>query len=194
MITPYVELSPGSHYGYALSVRPDYHGTPLVFHGGGGRGISAFFAFAPRRHLGGIVLANLGGVPAELTLMSEINARLGLSLGTPWEEVPRPVRTKVSLREYAGWYGCGDGLWFEARARGDSLWFDFHGTQGKLRGFRLRPAGNDRFVFRFEGRDDQLRFERDHRGRVWAVYMLGFTVRRRSAGDFHRAGKGTLVW
>jgi CubicO group peptidase (beta-lactamase class C family) len=193
MTSPHVELTPGSYYGYGLSVRPDYHGTPLVFHGGADPGISAFFAAVPRRHLGGVVLANLDGVSTELALMPEINARLGLPPETQWEEVPRTIKRKVPLREYEGWYGC-PGVWFEVKAVRNALWFDFHGTQGKLRGLRLLPAGHDRFVFRFGGQKDQVRFERDARGRLWALFGFGIMIRRRAPTDFRRAGRGTVVW
>jgi CubicO group peptidase (beta-lactamase class C family) len=194
MTSPYVELSPGSFYGYGLSVRPDYHGTPLVFHGGQGSGVSAFLAMAPRRHIGGAILANRGGLPTDVALMSEINARLGLPLKTPWRNVPRPVRPTASLREYEGWYGCAAGAWFEVRALRDALWIDFHGTEGPLRGLRIRPAGDDRFVFRFGGVEDQVRFERDARGRPWAMFCFGIMIPRRTRSDARRVRNGTLVW
>jgi hypothetical protein len=126
--------------------------------------------------------------------MSELNARLGLPLATPIEAVPKPTEAETSLREYEGWYGSGEGTWFEVKALRHGLWFDFHGIAGKLRGLRLRPAGHDRFVFRLGGQDDQVQFKRDQRGRLWAVFRHWRLVRHRAARDFARARKRTPVW
>jgi CubicO group peptidase (beta-lactamase class C family) len=194
MTTPYAELSSGLYYGYGVHVHPDFHGSPLVSHGGALPGVSSFFVIAPQRHLGGVALTNVQGVRADLPLMSEINARLGLPLMTPIEVVPPLTEPEASLREYDGWYGSGEGTWFEMRARRNALWLDFHGTEGKLRGLTLRPAGHDHFVFRFAGQDAVARFVRDARGRLWAVFLSLRLVRRRASRDFPRARKGRLVW
>lgn len=194
MTAAHAEVSTGLHYGYGVVIRLDYHGTSLVYHGGALPGVSSFFAVAPRRHLGGVVLTNVANVRPELALMSEINARLGLPITTPIEEVPRTIEPGPFLREYEGWYGSGEGEWFEVRALRNVLWLDFHGTAGKLRGLRLRAAGHDRFVYRFGGKAEEARFERDRRGSLWAVFHHWRLVRRRPAKEFRRARKGTTVW
>ncbi len=194
MTTPYCGLPGGLHYGYGVMIRSDYHGTPLVFHGGHLPGASSYFAVAPRRHVGGVILTNVAGGRPELALMAEVNARLALPLSTAMSVVPRPTSSETSLREYGGWYGSGEGNWFEVKPRRDSLWLDFHGTMGKLRGLRLRPAGRDRFVYRLRGQDQEVRFERDGRGRPWAVFFFFRLVRRRATREFYRARKRTPVW
>lgn len=194
MTTPSSEWSPGRLYGYGVVVRPDYHGTPLVYHSGALPGVSSLFVAFPRHHLGGVVLTNAQGVVPELALLPEINTRLGLPPATRMEEVPEPTTPGTSLHEYAGWYGMGEGVWFEARTVQHALRLDFHGTMGKLRSLLLRPAGHDRFVFRLGGADDQARFERDPRHRVSAVSLFARRIRRRGRREFLSARKFTVVW
>ncbi len=194
MTTPHVETAPERYYGYGVHVRPDYHGTPLVYHDGALPGVSSFVAAAPKRHVGGVVLTNVEGVQADLALMSWINAGLGLPLATSIVPTPPPAAPKVPLRQYEGWYGCGEGVWFEVIPRRDALWLDFHGTAEKLKGLRVRPAGQDRFVYRLGGQHSEVRFERDSRGHLQGAFFLLRFVRRRAPGDFRRARTGTLVW
>ncbi|MFI5418719.1 MAG: serine hydrolase domain-containing protein [Candidatus Lutacidiplasmatales archaeon] len=194
MTTAHAEWLPGLHYGYGVLIRPDYYGNPLIYHSGASPGISSLFALSPERGLGGVVLTNVGGVHPELALMPELNARLGLPPRALMEEVPKSTEARTSLSEYEGWFGCGEGLWFEVKTRRNDLWFDFHATMGNLRGIRLRPAGHDRFVFRWGGRVDQAKFERDAHLRVFAVSLFARLIRRRNPKDFPRARKLTIVW
>ncbi|MCI4348039.1 MAG: serine hydrolase, partial [Thermoplasmata archaeon] len=194
MTTAYSEWFPGRLYGYGVVIRPDYHGAPLVYHSGALPGVSSLFVVSPQRHLGGVVLTNVQGVVPERALMPEINTRLGLPLSAPIEDVPGPMELVTPLHEYAGWYGMGEGVWFEVRTVRHDLRLDFHGTMGKLRPLLLRPAGHDRFVFRMGGADDQVRFERDVRRRVSSVSLFARLIRRRSRKDFLQARKLTVVW
>ncbi len=110
MTTAYSEWFPGRLYGYGVLIRPDYHGTPLVYHSGALPGVSSLFVVSPQRHLGGVVLTNVQGVVPALALMPEINSRLGLPLSAPMEDVPEPMELDTSLHEYDGWYGMGEGV------------------------------------------------------------------------------------
>ena len=194
MTTPQVEVSAGQHYGYGVFLRPDYHGTPLVYHSGGLPGVSSFFAVAPRRRLGGVILTNAEGVSAPRVLLAAINPRLGLPPETPLHDVPQPTASHAALGEYDGWYCSGEGIWLRSTALRDSLRFDFHGVELTTRGLRLRPAGADRFVLRLGGESAEVRFERDDRGRLWALFLGSRLVRRRSPVDLPRARAGNLVW
>lgn len=194
MTTPYARVDPGVFYGYGVEVRPDYHGTPLVFHSGGLPGVSSFFAVAPARGLGGVVLSNAEGVNAARPLMAELNARLGLPLATALFDVPRPAPAERPLAEYDGWFCSGEGIWVRSTAHRDHLRFDFRGIELTLRGLRLRPAGADRFVTRIAGSRGQVRFERDARGRVEALFLGHRLLRRRTAAELPRARRGELVW
>jgi len=194
MTTPYAEVAPNVGYGYGVEVRPDYHGTPLVFHSGGLPGVSSFFAVAPRRGLGGVVLTNAEGVSAPRILMAALNARLGLPLESPVFEASSARPADRPLAEYGGWYCSGEGIWVQSTPHRDHLTFDFRGIEVTLRGLRMRPAGNDRFVARIGGQNGQVRFERDARGRIWALYLGHRLLRRRTPAELRRARSGSIVW
>ena len=194
MTTPYAEAFPGIHYGYGIVVQPDYHGTMIAYHGGSSQGVSSLFVVAPRRRLGGAILANVQGVRPELGLMPQINARMGLPLATPLESVPKTASMESSLRDFQGWYGSGEGVWLEVRARRGSLWLYDHGATVKPKGVELRAAGPDRFVLRSRGREEQVHFERQHGQRVWAVFRYWRLIRRRGPRAFRHARALTTVW
>ncbi|MGA8303919.1 MAG: serine hydrolase [Thermoplasmata archaeon] len=194
MFTPYIDIFPGWTYGYGVAILPDYHGTPLVLHEGGLKGVSSIFAVAPRRHLGGAVLTNSDGAPAAKLLMGAINPRLGLPRSAPLIEPPPPLRRPKPLEEYAGWYCSGEGIWLRVTSLRDSLRFDFHGIELIDRGLRFRPTGGDEFVVSHRGQRTRVRFERDLRGRPWAVFLGWRLLRRRDPVELPRARKGTIVW
>ncbi len=194
MTTPYAELFPGTWYGYGVAVHPDHHGTLLVEHSGGLPGVSSFFVVAPERHLGGVVLTNAEGVSVPLVLMAALNARRGLPLTTPLDQVPRPTPFRGSLTPYDGWFCSGEGIWVRSTAHRNHLRFDFHGIEATEQGLRLRPAGDDRFVLRVGGHDAQVRFQRDPHGRVAALFLGWRLLRRRAPQELRRARSGNLVW
>jgi CubicO group peptidase (beta-lactamase class C family) len=194
MTTPYVEMDPGSYYGYGVQVYPDYHGTRLIGHSGGLPGVSSFFAVIPERHLGGVVLTNAEGVSAPRLLMAAINDRLGLPLKTPLGDIPPPITPDAPLREYDGWFCSGEGIWVRSTATRTGLRFDFRGIEIVDKGLPLLPAGHDRFVFRYGGERGRVRFERDPRGRVWALFLGARLLRRRSPRELPRARSEKLVW
>jgi CubicO group peptidase (beta-lactamase class C family) len=194
MVTPYIGVSPGLQYGYGVAIRPDYHGTPLVYHEGGLKGVSSIFAVAPERRLAGAVLANADLVPSDQLLMAAINDRLGIPRDTPLVDVPRPTQGDPSLDEYAGWYCSGEGIWLQVTALRNTLRFDFRGIEATDRDLRFRPAGNDAFVLRRKGVGSSVRFERDPAGQVWAAFQGWRLLRRRDPRELPRARKGLVVW
>jgi CubicO group peptidase (beta-lactamase class C family) len=194
MLRPRIEIQPGLSYGYGITVRPDYHGTLLAFHGGGLKGVSSLFAVLPHAGIAGTVLANADQVPSGLALQGGVNQLLGLPMRTPFVDVPPPGPKPASLAEYGGWYCSGEGIWIEVTPRRDHLRFDFRGIELTKRGLRLRPHGNDGFVVRTRGETDWLRFERTAAGRLWAVHQGWRVVRRRDPRTLARARKGRMVW
>ena len=194
MTQPHAALGMGVHYGYGVEVCPDYAGTPIVFHSGGLPGVSSFFAVAPARGLGGVVLTNAEGVSAPRVLMAELNARLGLPLASQLFRVADPAPADRSLAEYDGWFCSGEGIWVRSRARRDHLVFDFRGIEVTLRDLRFRPAGPDLFVSRIGGQRGEVRFERDAGRRVWALFLGHRLLRKRSPRDLPKARTGGLVW
>jgi CubicO group peptidase (beta-lactamase class C family) len=194
MLRPTIAISPGLHYGYGIAVRPDYHGSLLAFHDGGLKGVSSEFAVMPSKGLGGAVLANAEGAPSPALLGAAINQQLGLPLQTTFIDLPAPAAPRRSLREYAGWYCSGEGIWFQVSARRAQLRLDFRGIELTTVGVKLRPASDDRFVGRIQGSPFSMRFVRDSKGRIWAAFLGWRLVRRRSPRELPKASEGKMVW
>lgn len=194
MLTPQVEIFPGLGYGYGFAVRPDYHGNPIAFHDGGLPGVSSIVALLPKKGLGGAALANAEQVPAPGVLMAALNERLGLPLRTPLRDVPARVGSHRPLREYAGWYCSGEGIWARVTPLPDGLRIDYCGIENTTRDLRFRTAGKDRFVARRRGLSGEIRFERNRNGTVWALFTGWRLVRRRDPRDLPRARTGGIVW
>jgi CubicO group peptidase (beta-lactamase class C family) len=195
MLRPHVPVDRGLFYGYGLAVRPDYHGTPLVFHSGGLKGVSSLIAAVPRRGVAGAVLSNADSAPSGRWLSAAVNLALGLPMKTLFEEVPAPARGFTEpLGPCAGWYCSGEGIWAEFRARKDHLRLDFHGIEAIAKNLRLRPAGHDTFVVRVAGQKGSVRFVRDRSGKLTSVFLGWRLVRRRRASELPLARRGALVW
>ncbi|MGD0588684.1 MAG: serine hydrolase domain-containing protein [Thermoplasmata archaeon] len=194
MMRPHVPIGNGVHYGYGLAVQPDYHGSLLVSHSGGLKGVSSFIVAVPRKGIAGAVLSNAEGVPSGLLLAAAVNLALGLPPKTPLVEVPKPSPKPVPLQPYAGWYCSGEGIWAEVRARKDHLRWDYRGIEAIAKNIRLRPAGNDEFVVRLKGQTGSVRFLRDESGRVRSVFAGWRVVRRRRRSELPRAARGQMVW
>jgi CubicO group peptidase (beta-lactamase class C family) len=194
MLTPYISMGLGRHYGYGIALRPDYHGTFLAYHEGGLKGVSSIFVVVPERHLAAVVLANAEGVPSHQLALAAINPRLGLPVATPLTDVPVAARARETLGAYAGWYCSGEGIWVRVVALSRALRLDFRGIELIDRGVRYVPTGKDEFVGRGRGALGPIRFERDIGGRVWAVFLGWRLLRRRAPRELPRARAGTIVW
>ena len=194
MLRPRIPVDRGRFYGYGVSVRPDYHGTLLVAHSGGLKGVSSLFAVAPRRGVAGAVLSNADGAPVRRWLGAAVNLALGLPLTTPFEEMPRASRVPSPTHPYAGWFCSGEGIWVQVRARKDHLRADFRGIERIGKNLRLRAAGNDEFVLDDHGGKEAVRFLRDSSGRVVSVFLGWRVVRRRRPSELGRAASGQMVW
>ena len=194
MVRPHVEIGGGNYYGYGLEVRPDYHGTLLVAHSGGLKGVSSHVAAAPRRGVGAVVLSNADTAPAARWAAAAVNFGCGLPLTTPFRELPRPLRKPPPLRPYSGWFCSGEGIWAEVRPRGDHLQLDFHGIEVIDRNITLRAAANDEFIVHFRDQSDGARFLRDESGRILGMFLGWRILRRRKKSELHRAAQGRMVW
>ena len=194
MLRPAIPIQPGLYYGYGVAVRPDYHGNLLAFHSGGLKGVSSEFAVVPKKGVAGAVLANVESVPSPMVLEAGINQQLGLPMLTPFSDPPPASEPPRSLREYAGWYCSGEGIWTEVTAQPDHLRFDFRGIEMTMTGLKLRPNGNDTFLLRSRGQTGSVRFERDSHGRIWAAFLGWRFVRRRAPRELPLAARGRMVW
>ena len=194
MMRPHVEIGRGLFYGYGLSVRPNYHGTPLVAHSGGLKGVSSLIAAAPKKGVAGVVLSNANDAPVSLWLSAAVNLALGLPPKTPFDELPRAARVPGPVRPYAGWFCSGEGIWVKFRPRKGFLRADYHGIETIAKNLKFRPSGHDEFVVSHGGERSALRFLRDPAGRVSSVFLSWRVVRRRRASELPLAAKGRMVW
>jgi CubicO group peptidase (beta-lactamase class C family) len=194
MLRPTISISPGLFYGYGIAVRPDYHGRLLAFHDGGLKGVSSEFAVVPSKGIGGAVLANVENAPSAALLGAAVNQQLGLPLRTTFIDLPVPSAPRRSLREYAGWYCSGEGIWFEVTARRSQLRLDFRGIELTSVGIKLKPATDDRFGGQMQGSPFSLKFVRDAQRRIWAAFLGWRLVRRRSPKELPKASKGQMIW
>ncbi len=194
MLQPHAAVAPGLAYGYGVAIVVDFQGTRVIFHGGGLKGVSSQFAVLPEKGITGVALANADQVPSDLILQGGINALLGLPRKTLLVDVPRQGEKPTDLRAYAGWYCSGEGIWVRVMPRDGWLRVDFCGIEVISRGLRFRPSGPDTFVMRRGGDLWPLRFARDDRGRLWAVFTGWRLVRRRSPAERSRAASGGMVW
>lgn len=99
MSTPVVQVSPGVHYGYGLTIRGERHGFRVIHHGGSTKGVGAHLAVAPDAAAVSIVLTNITGCPVASFAFAGLNAALGLPLSTPvlrQQEVAASLETLVN--------------------------------------------------------------------------------------------------
>jgi CubicO group peptidase (beta-lactamase class C family) len=194
MLHPHAWIEPGLGYGYGVAIVPDFHGTKVVMHSGGMKGVASVFAALPEKGITGVVLCNAEGAPAETILVGGINALLGVPFKTPLLEYPPRPGKPVDLRPYAGWYCSGEGIWAHIIPRRGHLRLDFHGIELISKGLRFRTNGPDEFVKGRGANAWPLRFERDDHGRLWAASLGWRLVRLRSRAELRRAATGQMVW
>jgi len=194
MLHPEVEIRPGVFYGLGVAVQPEYRGTLLGHHSGGLKGISSEFAVLPRRGIAGIALTNAEQVDAGALADGAVRRIAGWPMRPPFMPVPPKEAPPASLREYAGWYGSGEGIWVRIRARRDRLIADFVGIEFTPRGVPLVPIGRDRFSVRVRGQESFVPFLRDRAGHLVAAHIGWRVVRRRTAAERRAAPRGRIVW
>jgi CubicO group peptidase (beta-lactamase class C family) len=194
MLRPRVPIGHEIHYGYGISVRPDYHGMLLVSHGGDLKGVGALIAAVPRKQVAGAVLSNADGAPVGPLLAAALNRALGLPAESPFEEMPKPLSKPEPTRPFTGLYGSGEGVWAEVRSRKDHLCLDFRGIEEVAKNLRLRSAGGAEFLMPYRGEPASVRFLRDTSGRVEAMFLGWRVVRRRRKSDLPLAARNQLTW
>jgi len=96
---PSMRPAPIGHYGYGLSVYPDFYGHTVVSHGGSVLVSTAHMAFIPDRRIGAMVLANGSGYPLQYIAHYALATMLGAD---PWEYPA--LRVERTLEELTGAY------------------------------------------------------------------------------------------
>jgi hypothetical protein len=154
MTTPYApRSSPGSSYGYGLSVVPDYHGQKLIKHGGGRKGISAEVIAAPATGFTGAAIAGLAGIPVATVTLAALNRTLGLPVGATIEEYEDAPCPADLLPRYTGIYRSGEGQQITVSAEDGALIYAFEGKR-----IAARPIGEHAFVLKTETGEVYTRF------------------------------------
>jgi CubicO group peptidase (beta-lactamase class C family) len=194
MLTPHVEVTPGTFYGYGLAVLPNFHGTTLVEHGGGLKGVASGIAVVPRRGIAVAALSNYDLTPTGRIVQSAVNLLMGLPIPEPTVRYSLRRTPFGPLAPYAGWYGSGEGWWLTVRPRRRGLVLDFHGIEITDRKVRLRPTAPDRFVTGPRAEPALVTFWRGPRGRVDRLSLGWRILRRRSVQEFRRLSHGRVVW
>jgi CubicO group peptidase (beta-lactamase class C family) len=155
------------HYGYGLSLHPNYHGVSLIEHGGGIKGVSAQVTCAPEKGITIAVLTNLSGVPAQEMAISALNIVLGLPVGTRRQKFEPYACPAYRLPRYLGEYRSGEGSSLKVAAGANGLEFVIEGER-----YEARPVGVDTFAFRMmKDEEHAVRFVVNPTGEVWAIEM-----------------------
>jgi CubicO group peptidase (beta-lactamase class C family) len=165
MLTPHTRSTiPGTWYGYGLRLRPDYHGTRLVQHGGGSKGISSQVMVAPDRGITAVALTNLADVPSERLALAPVNTLLGLPVDTPPDEYPTAQYPVSTMARYAGSYRGGEGTEVRVALPGDQLMVTLGGRE-----LPARPVGDHGVLVSPPSGEAYLQFLVSDGSPAWAV-------------------------
>lgn len=164
MIYPHVKVEPGKYYGYGLRITPDFHGSTLVEHGGGSKGVSSFMTVIPEQGLSGVILTNLAGVPAPTILMGALNVLNDLAFNATDRTFAAYDAKKEHLIEYVGTYTSEEGMKFTFSLEDDQLYAIDGGTREKT---KLQPIAKDEFL---DDTDSFVKFIRDGQAKVIKVF------------------------
>jgi CubicO group peptidase (beta-lactamase class C family) len=164
MMTPYITLPTGSRYGYGLFM-DNHHGTTVVGHGGGIKGVSSDILVANELGLTVVVLCNLANVPVSALTTAVVNAVQGLPLDTPTIEYPQvTILEPVNWAELVGDYRSAEGE--SATVQRDAEGLIVNIGEEVL---RMRPYAKDGFVSISGGRP--VCFLRNHHGEVDGLFL-----------------------
>jgi len=164
MIYPHVEDEPGRFYGYGLRITPDFHGSTLIEHGGGSKGVSSFMTVVPEKNLSGVILTNLAGVPASTILTGALNVALDLDFTASDRTFDTYIAKEEDLLQYVGTYTSEEGMKFTFTLENGELYLTDGGTRETM---KLRPINRDEFL---NDKDSFVKFIRDSEANVIKVY------------------------
>ncbi len=144
---------PGVFYGYGLSIVLRYHGTWLVQHGGGSKGISAHILVAPGRDFTAVALTNLAAVPAEQLALAPLNKILDRPLADRVVRYGEATYPASFLERCVGIYRGGEGQELTVSLKKGRLMVAM--AEQTL---AARPVGDDGFVIDLPAGESHLQF------------------------------------
>ncbi|WP_313891074.1 serine hydrolase domain-containing protein [Psychrobacillus sp.] len=162
MMTPFIELVPGSYYGYGLMITPDFFGYKLVEHSGGIKGVSSQMSIIPELGLTGIALANLAGAPSSKMLSSAFKEYLGKPFTAKHISVEEVDVVTDSLQEYEGEFLSGEGMALRFYVKDEKLL----ASSGEYADVELKFVGNDSFLLQFLENETRIRFVRNEERKI----------------------------
>jgi len=158
------------HYGYGLVIQTDHHGSTLVGHGGGIKGVAADILLAVEDDVTAAALSNLSGVPSSSVTLGAVNALKHLPPATPRHEPAGFAASAEQLARFAGTYRSGEGASMKLYIQDEHLFVDLRGKT-----YIARPAAEDVVALDLAGSDMFIRALRDDDGETWAIFS-GFRV------------------
>ncbi len=170
--TGQIQLGPGVSYGLGWFVR-EWHGQPLIEHGGNVGGFAAQVAFLPDSQLGYVLLTNVRVTPLQIGSIAIVFDTL---LGD-WEtDAEAESAAEVDYDDYVGKYVADFGTWedvrFTVQTKGDRLAVDVPGqTLYELK----NPDEDGKWFFALTD-EIAVSFDRDEAGDVvgMKMYQSGF--------------------
>ncbi len=173
MTTAYSSRGRGISYGYGLQLST-LGGHPLVYHGGGHKGVAAYAGFAAAEGVVCTVLTNFAEAPVTAIWAACMRTALGLPPGPLFEPV-EPISLSVEiLRNFAGTY-----LSLEAgRLRVVVDGAEGASVEANGASFRARPAADDTLVFDSPGGEQTIQFLRLGGSEVSHAFQGGRVIKR----------------
>lgn len=170
---------PGVFYGYGLSIVLRYHGTWLVQHGGGSKGISSHILVAPARDYTAVALTNLADAPADHLALAPLNKILDRPLAERVVRYGEAAYPTSFLERCVGLYRGGEGQELTVRLKKGRL------TVAMAEQTRAaRPVGDDGFVIDLPPGESYLQFLLpDADGPAWGVRSGSRIVPRATAAN-----------
>ncbi|WP_313891075.1 serine hydrolase domain-containing protein [Psychrobacillus sp.] len=185
MMTPFIELVPGSYYGYGLMITPDFFGYKLVEHSGGKKGVSSQMSIIPELGLTGVALANLAGVPSSKMLSSAFKEYLGKPFTAKHISVEEVDIAPDLLYEYEGDFLSGEGMALKFYVKDEK----FFAASGEYVDLELKFVGNDSFLLQLLEGETTIRFVRNEGGKVIRVAFGSRQISKVKGSGFHGSKK-----
>ncbi len=172
MMHPHVSLPYPEeiHYGYGLTIQTDYHGSTLVGHGGGIKGVSADILLAVEEGITAAALSNLSGVPSSSVSRGAINALKHIRPDTPQFDRPEFDASAEQLARFTGSYRSGEGASFEMYLEDDYLFVDMEDAT-----HIAQPAAEDVVLISIGAGDMPMKLLTDDQGETWAL-SFGYRI------------------